>query len=140
MNNTFSLQQISRTGKFDSKLIFRQYKLHLMADFMRIKYGNPKLKQSEIANQLGYSSSTLQWYRNDINLLSPYKIQSNKRTKKASNTKFNNNSYREPDVKNLKWSQMILKQLKQIQTQIKKTKKFYKLDLCMRILKLTINI
>ena len=31
-----------------------------MADFMRMKYENPKLKQSEIANQLGYSTSTLQ--------------------------------------------------------------------------------
>ena len=40
-----------------------------MADFMRIKYRTPKLKQSEIANQLGYSSSTLQRYRNDINIL-----------------------------------------------------------------------
>ena len=42
-----------------------------MADFMRIKYEHPKLKQSEIANQLVESSSTLQRYRNDINMLSP---------------------------------------------------------------------
>ena len=45
-----------------------------MADFMRTKYENPKLKQSEIANQIGYSSSTLQRYRSDINVLSPYRI------------------------------------------------------------------
>ena len=32
---------------------------------MRMKYENPKLKQSEIANQLSYSSSTLQRYRNE---------------------------------------------------------------------------
>ena len=31
----------------------------------------PKLKQSEIANNLGLSSSTLQTYRNGINMLSP---------------------------------------------------------------------
>ena len=43
-----------------------------MADFMRVKYENPRLKQSEIANQLGMSSSTVQRYRNDINMLSPY--------------------------------------------------------------------
>ena len=43
-----------------------------MADFMRIKYENPKPKQSEIANKLGYPSSALQRYRNDINMLSPY--------------------------------------------------------------------
>ena len=48
-----------------------------MAGFMRMKYENPKLKQSQIQNQLGYSSTTLQRYRNDINMLSPYTIQSN---------------------------------------------------------------
>ena len=91
MNNTFSLQQISRTSNLDANLISRQNKLSLMADFLRIKYENPNLKQSEIANQVGYSS-TLQRYRNDINMLSSYRIQSfnnNKRTKK-------------PDGKNLK--------------------------------------
>ena len=57
-----------------------------MADFMKVKYENPRMKQSEIANQLGMSSSTLQRYRNDINMLSPYRISPNnskKRTKKA---------------------------------------------------------
>ena len=60
MNNTFSLQQIEKTSNLDANLISRQYKLNLMADFMRLKYENPKLKQSEISNRLGYSSSTLQ--------------------------------------------------------------------------------
>ena len=44
---------------------------------MRLKYDIPKLKQFEIANQIGYPSSTLQRYRNDINILSPYKIPPN---------------------------------------------------------------
>ena len=52
MNNTFSLQQISGIGNLDSKLISRQYKPNLMADFMRLKYENPKVKQSEAANEL----------------------------------------------------------------------------------------
>ena len=43
MNNTFSLQQISKTGNLDNNLISRQYKLNLMADFVRIKQKNPKL-------------------------------------------------------------------------------------------------
>ena len=64
-----------------------------------MKYENPKLRQSEIASQLGYSSSTLQRYRNDINMLSPYRIQPNKRTKKRSNTTFDNYSHRERDLK-----------------------------------------
>ena len=57
-----------------------------MADFMRIKYEKPELKQSEIAKQLSYSSSTLQRDKNDLGILSPYRIQSkntNKRSKKT---------------------------------------------------------
>ena len=102
MNNAFSLQQISRTSNLDANLISRQYKLNIMADFVRMKYENPKLKQSEIADQLGYSSSTSQLYRSVINRLPPYRIQpnmTNKRTKKASNTKYNNNSHCEHDLK-----------------------------------------
>ena len=86
MNNSFSLQQIQKTSNLDANLISRQNKLNLMADFMRVKYENPKMKQSEIANQLGMSSSTVQRYRNDINMLSPYRINPNntkKRSKKA---------------------------------------------------------
>ena len=52
-NNSFSLQQISRTSYLDFNLKSRQYKLNLMVDFIRVKYENPKMKQSEIAIQLG---------------------------------------------------------------------------------------
>ena len=86
MNNNFSLQQIQKTSNLETNLISRQYKLNLMADFMKLNYENPRMRQSEIANQLGMSSSTLQRYRNDINMLSPYRISPNntkKRTKKA---------------------------------------------------------
>ena len=48
---------------------------------MQIKYENPKLRQREIANQLGYSSS-LQRYRNDTIMLSPYRSQSNDANKR----------------------------------------------------------
>ena len=85
MNNTFSLQQISRTSNLDANLISRQYKLNLVADFMRIKLEYPKMKPSEIPSQLSHSTSTLQRFRNDINMPSPYKIQpnnTNKRLKK----------------------------------------------------------
>ena len=50
MNNCFSLQQIQKTSNLDANLISRQYILNLMAVCMRVKYENPKLKQSEIAN------------------------------------------------------------------------------------------
>ena len=73
-----------------------------MADFMRLKHENPRMKQSQIANQIGLSTSTLQRYRNDINMLSPYRINTNntnKRTKKGKNTNSDINSLRDPDLK-----------------------------------------
>ena len=97
-----SLQQISRTGILDSNLVPRQIKLNLMADLMRVKCENPKMKQSEIANQLSYSTSTLQRHRNDINMLSPYRIHPNntiKQRKKTSNTNSGNDLHRDPDLK-----------------------------------------
>ena len=74
MNNTFSLQRISQTGNLDGNLITRQYKLDLMAGFMEIKATNPRSTQKEIAKELGYSTSSLQGYRQDINMLSPHRI------------------------------------------------------------------
>ena len=85
MNISFSLQKIQKTSNPDANLISRQYELNLMADFMRLKYENLKMIQSEIANQLSLSSSTTQRYRNDIHMLPPYRIQSdniNKRKKR----------------------------------------------------------
>ena len=102
MNNSFSLQQTSRTGNLDSNLKSRQYKLDLMSKFMCIKFENPKMKQFEIANKLGYSISTLQRYRNDINMLSPYRIypnNTNKPVNKGKITNFDNNSRRVSDLK-----------------------------------------
>ena len=92
MNNSFSLQQIQKTSNLDANLISRQYKLNLMADFMRVKYENPKMKQSQIANQLGLSSSTLQRYRNDINMLSPSRINTNNVKKRPKKAKIDYNS------------------------------------------------
>ena len=82
MNNSFSLQQIQKTSNLDASLTYRQYKLNLMADFMRVKYENPKLKQSDIVNHLVLFSSTLQRYRNDKNKLSPYRINPNNTNKR----------------------------------------------------------
>ena len=87
MNNSFSLQQIKKTGNLDSYLKSRQHKLNLMADFMRLKYENPKKKQSETANRLSLSSSTIQRYRNDINMLPQYRIQSNNIKKRKKGQK-----------------------------------------------------
>ena len=61
-----------------------------MACFMRLKHETPKLKQSEIASQLGLSSSTFQIYRNEINMLSPYRIKPNNTNKGTKRLKILN--------------------------------------------------
>ena len=69
---------------------------------MQNKFENPNTKHSEIADHLGYSSSTLQRYRNDINMLSRYTIQPNitkKRSKNVSNTTLDNNSHGKHELK-----------------------------------------
>ena len=70
---THSLSEINKISNMNPNLITKHYKLKLMSDFMNINYQNPKMTQSEISNQLGMSSSTLQRYRNDINMISPYR-------------------------------------------------------------------
>ena len=112
MNNTPSLSEINKTANMDPNLLTRHYKLKLMHDFLNTKYQNPNMKQSEIANQLDISSSTLKRYRNDINMLSPYRINQNnskKRTKKALNTDFDNNSHHEADIQRPQMSSNDLK-------------------------------
>ena len=85
--NTPSLSEIYRTSNMNPNLITRHYKLKLMNDFMNIKYQNPKLKQSEIASQLDMSPSTIQKHRNDMNMISPYRINSNNTTKRPKRPK-----------------------------------------------------
>ena len=62
-----------------------------MKDFMNIKYQNPKMTQSEISSKLNMSPSTIQRYRNDINMISPYRINSNNVKKQQKKTKIDNN-------------------------------------------------
>ena len=63
MNIIPSLNEINRTANMDPNLLTRHYKLKIMNDFMYMKYQNPKLKQSELANNLNMSSSTIQRYK-----------------------------------------------------------------------------
>ena len=60
MSNTFSLEQIAKTGDPNADLIMRQYKLDKIAKLMEVKSNNPKLKQSVIARELKISPSTFQ--------------------------------------------------------------------------------
>ena len=131
MNNSFSLQQISRTGNLEPNLISPQYKLDLMSKFWCINFENPKMNQSEIANQLGYSTSTLQRYRKDINMLSLYRIHpnnTNERIKKGKNTSFDNNSHLDPDLKRLQMTSKDLETTSNepIKNKKKQTERWYK--------------
>ena len=126
MNNIPSLNEINKTANMNPNLLTRHYKIKLMNDFMYIKYQNPKMKQSEIANEINLSFSTIQRYRNDIKMLSPYRIQSNntnKRTKKTKNNDFDINSHHENDVKRPQMTSKDLKRPQSVSIEIsKKTK------------------
>ena len=91
MNNTPSLNEINKKSIMDPNMLTKYYKLKLMNDFMNIKYQNPKLTQSEISSQSNMSPSTIQRYRNDINMLSPYRINPNNVKKRSKKAKINDN-------------------------------------------------
>ena len=86
-------------------------------------------------------SSTIQRYRNDINMLSPYRISLNNTKKRSKKAKID-------DIGDLKRPQMTSddskttsNDLKTTQTKSNKKKKYsLKLDLCRRILRLTNTI
>ena len=68
--------------------------------FRQPKFENPKMKQSELAEHLDYSSSTLKRYRKDIKMLSPYRTNTtNKRGKEFPNKNFDDKSHREHEHK-----------------------------------------
>ena len=90
MNNTPSLNEINKNCSMDLNMLTKYYKLKLMDDFMKIKYQNPKMTQSEISSQLNMSSSTIKRYRNDINMFSPYRINPNNVKKHTKRAKIDN--------------------------------------------------
>ena len=88
MNNNFSLEQIAKTGELKADLILRQYNLDKMAKFMEIKSINPRLKQSEMARELKISSSSIQRYRREINMVSPCRIPTSATTRSTKQKNF----------------------------------------------------
>ena len=100
----------------DPNLLTRHYKLKILNDFMYMKYQNPKLKQSELANNLNMSSSTIQRYRNDINMQSPYRINPNNTKKRTKKPKID-------DIVDLKRPQMTSNDVKTTLNETVKNKK-----------------
>ena len=91
MVNTPSLNEINKNCSMDPNMLTKYYNMKLMNDFMNIKYQNPKMTQSEISSQLNMSPSTIKRYRNDINMISPYRINPNNVKKQQKKTKIDNN-------------------------------------------------
>ena len=113
MNITPSLNEINKTAKMDPNLLTRHYKLNPMNDFMHVKFQNPRMKESERANRLNMSSSTLQRYRNDINMLSLYRINPN-------NVKQQSKKAIIDDIGDLRRPQMTSNDLKSNQSKLNK--------------------
>ena len=91
MNNTPSLNEINKNSTMKPNMLTKSYKLKIMNDFMNIKYQNPKMTQSQISSQLNMSPSTIKRYRNDINMISPYRINSNNVKKQQKKAKIDDN-------------------------------------------------
>ena len=91
MNNTPSLNEINKNSTMNPNMLTNYYKLKIMNDFLNIKHQNPKMAQSEISSQLNMSRSTIQRYRNDIKMISPYRNNPNNVKKQQKKTKINNN-------------------------------------------------
>ena len=126
MNNTPSLNEINKNSTMNPNMLFKYYKLKIMNDFMNIKYQNPKMTQSEISSQLNMSSSTIQRYRNDINMFSPYRINPNNVKKRSKKAKIDDNG-------DLKRPQKTSNDLKTSSNDKKnKIKKYFKRRICAR--------
>ena len=91
MNNTPSLSEINKNSAMDPNMLTKYYKLKLMNAFMNINYQTPKMTQSEISSQLNMSSSTIKRYRNDLNMISPYRINPNIAKKRQKKVKIDDN-------------------------------------------------
>ena len=116
MNNTPSLNEINKNSTMDPNMLTKYYKLKLMNDFMNIKYQNPKMTQSEISSQLNMSPSTIQRYRNDINMISPYRNNPNNVKKLSKKAKID-------DIGDLKRPQMTSNDIKTTSNESIKNKK-----------------
>ena len=117
MNNTPSLNGINKNSTMNPNMLTKYYKLNLMNDLLNNKYQNPKMTQSEKSSQLNMSPSTIQRYRNDINMFSPYRINSNNVKRQQKRPK----SIIMVTSKDLNRPQMISRHLQMIKKQNQKT-------------------
>ena len=85
------LKRNKKNSTMDPNMLTKYYKLKIMNDFMNIKYQNPKMTQSQISSQLNMSPSTIKRYRNDINMISPYRNNPKNVKKQQKKAKIDDN-------------------------------------------------
>ena len=69
----FSLKDIKETGDMDANLITRNRNLELMNQFENIRIENPHLTQPQICKMMNISVSTIERYRKDLDMRSPFR-------------------------------------------------------------------
>ena len=84
MNNTFPLEQNSKTGCLDFNLLIWQYNLDLMSCFMEILAINPNLTKNLIAKKLGDLILHQNAIERILKMKSPYRSSDLKKTQKTA--------------------------------------------------------
>ena len=69
--NNFAIDMATKSENLFSNSKFRLYKQKTTLKFTELKPNEPKLTQKEISKQLGFSESTFERYRDDINRIVP---------------------------------------------------------------------
>ena len=101
--NNFIIYMAVKSEKLNSNSILRLSKRNMMLKFMEIKCNEPRLTQKQICNQLGYSDSTIQRYRDDISMDSPYKrIKNRKKNTSKTQSQTHTTSEIPKNIKNTK--------------------------------------
>ena len=83
--NNFTIDMAVKSEIFNSNSILRIFEPNMMLTFMEIKSNEPKLTQKQICNQLGNSDITIKRFREDIQLDSLYKKNTEKKYFKNTN-------------------------------------------------------
>ena len=91
MSNNFTIDLAAMSETLNSKSIQRLHKQIMLLKIMKIKSKEPKRTQKPISKQLGYTDSTIERYRDDIIMASPYDRKKYMKKNKQSNTSITHN-------------------------------------------------
>ena len=112
-NDNFNIDMAAISENLNSNSVLRLCKQNMMSEFMEIKSSEPKSTQKQFCSQLRVSDRTIERYRDDIKMDSPYSRKkyrkknnksnstitqtqthkTNENTKNSKNTKSNKKNY-----------------------------------------------